>query len=669
MGAALPRAPVVAVLGLLALLAAVVLDIFQGQGGIPTGTVLDALFSNDAANADHSLVLDVRLPRAMAGVVAGGALAASAVLLQSITRNPLAEPATLGLTAGGALAVTVVAGYATIAPGTPTIAVAFVGVALAALLIGALAAGAGGGSVRLVLAGMAVTLALGAATAAIQLARENETSGLFLWGAGSLLQLGWTQVQAGMIIGVIALAAGLLVSRALDVAALGEGTARALGLRAGTIRFTALVLAAVLAAVAVGVAGPIAFAGILAVGIARWARPRGHFGLFLIAVPWGGAVVLMADVLGRLILGVDTETPAGVVCAVLGAPVLVLVALRLKDQGAPSVDAGASHGRWRPWATVLVLAALVGAAVAGLTMGDVYVPAGEVLGALFGEGTPLGEIVLDERAPRVVTALVAGACLAASGTVLQASVRNPFAGPELVGVTGGAGVAAFIVLFLVPDAPAGAVPFAAFAGAMIALALVLLIAGVKRSSPQRLALIGLAVTACCAAITTLMVFHAQPAAAAAITWLAGSTYATEWSDVRMMLVPAAVLVPIALLSVRRLDVLMLDDDLGATLGMRVGVTRGALLAVGAALGAAAVAVVGAIAFVGLLAPHAARLVAGGNHRRLLPVAMAMGAILLSAADTLGRSVIPPNEIPSGLVVSLIGAPYLAYLMWRSRGIA
>jgi len=668
-GVALRRSSAVAVIGVLALVAAAAADVFQGQGGIPGRTVLDALFAFDPADADHALVRDLRLPRALAGVVAGGALAASAVLLQGVTRNPLAEPATLGLTAGGTLAVTVVAAYGSVAPGAPTIAVASVGVAVAAALIGALAASAGGGTVRLILAGMAVTLALGAATAAVQLARENETSGLFLWGGGSLLQIGWVQVRAGALIGGVALAAGLLLSRALDVAALGDSTARALGLRAGATRVVALALATALAAVAVGVAGPIAFAGVLAVGIARWGRPRGHLGTFLIAVPWGGAVVLGADVLGRVLLGTDTETPAGVVCALIGAPVLVLVALRLRDQGVATVDAAAAAGRWRPWASAVAAVALVGAAVAGLALGDVSVPAREVLGALFGDGTPLGEIVLDERAPRVVTALAAGACLAASGTVLQASVRNPFAGPELVGVTGGAGVAAFIVLFLVPGAPAGAVPFAAFGGAVVAMALVLALAGVRRSSPQRLALVGLAVTAGCAAITTLMVYHAQPAAAAAITWLAGSTYATDWSDVRMMLVPAAVLVPLAALSVRRLDLLMLDDELGASLGMRVGATRAALLAVGAALGAAAVAVVGAIAFVGLLAPHAARLVAGGNHRRLLPVAMVMGAVLLSAADTLGRSVIPPNEIPSGLVVSLIGAPYLAVLMWRSRRIA
>ncbi|MGD9697111.1 MAG: iron ABC transporter permease [Thermoleophilia bacterium] len=665
----IPRAPAVAAAGLLALLAAALADVAQGQGGIPFSTVVHALLHPDAPGLDPALVHDVRLPRAAAGMIAGGTLAAAAVLLQAVTRNPLAEPATLGLSAGGMLAVTLATAYAGVGSAVPTIGVAFVGVMVAALLVGVLAAAGGSGGVRLVLAGMAVSLALAACTAAIQLARETETAGLFLWGGGSLLQLGWEQVRASAVVGGVALVAALALSRSLDIAVLGESAARALGLRAGAVRVLAVAVAAVLAAAAVGVAGPIAFAGILAVGVARVARPRGHLGLMMVAVPWGGAILLLSDVLGRLILGVDTETPAGVVCALIGAPVLVLVARRLRDEGAPMVDHAAGHARWRPLATALAGVALVVVAVAGLSFGDISVAPREVLGAVFGSGTPLGEIVLDERAPRVCVALLAGACLAGSGTVLQSAVRNPFAGPELVGVTGGAAVGAFLVLWVVPDAPLAALPFAAFAGGILAMAAVLVLAGARRSSPQRLALIGLAVTAACAAVTTLMILRAQPVAASAITWLAGSTYATDWQDFRVLAVPAAILVPLAFLAVRRLDVLMLDDDLGSSLGMRVGPTRALLLAVGAALAAAAVAVAGAISFVGLLAPHAARMLAGGNHRRLLPVAMVLGAVLLAAADTIGRSVIPPNEIPSGLVVSLIGAPYLALLMWRSRAVA
>lgn len=657
-----------AAVGILVMLALAVADLLQGPGGLAASQVVEVLMHPDET-LESSIVHDTRLPRAMAGVVAGMALAGAAVLLQALTRNPLAEPATLGMTAGGAFAVTLVTGYATLAPGAPTIAIAFVGVAAATALLWALAASGGGTGVRLILAGMAVGLALAAGTATVQIFRETEASALFLWGGGSILQLGWGPVRTGAILGGSALVVAALAARSLDVASLGQATARALGSRSGAVRLLALVLAAVLAAVAVGVAGPISFVGILAVGLARLARPRGHLGLLIVALPWGAAVVLGADVLGRLVLGTGMEVPAGLVCALIGAPVLVVVARRLRDEASPMDAGGGGGARWRPWMAVTMIALLPVVAVASLSLGAVNVSPGAIMASLAGGGDFLADLAIEERAPRLALALAAGACLAASGTVLQATVRNPFAGPELVGVTGGASLGALIVLLALPESPRHLLPFAAFAGGIGAMALVLALSWSRRSSPQRLALIGLAVTAACAALVALIILRASPAAAVAITWLAGSTYAGSWDDLWLVLAPAALLIPAAFAGVRRLDLLMLDDDLSRNLGLRVDPVRLVLLGVGAALAAAAVAAVGAIAFVGLLAPHAARLVAGGNHRRLLPVAMVMGALLLAIADVAGRSVLPPNEIPSGLVVSLIGAPYLAILMWRSRSAA
>jgi iron complex transport system permease protein len=653
------RAALLAAGGVLLMVAAAVADVWQGQGDVDVWAALSG--SGDALGS--ALFTDIRLPRALAGVIAGGALACAAVVLQAITRNPLAEPATLGLTSGGALTVTLVAAYASLAPGAPTIAVAFVGVALGTALIGAMAF-AGGGGVRLILAGMAVGLALAAASGAVRLARETETSGLFLWGSGSLLQTGWGPVRAAVLIAVPAVLVVFALTRALDVAVLGEEAARGLGLRSGLTQVTGVVCAAILTAVAVGLCGPIAFVGILAGGLARFARPRGHLGMLLVAIPWGAAILLWADVAGRLITGLDTETPAGVVCALIGAPVLIVIARRLRGEVGLAVDQAASAARWRPRASLVAAALLPVAVVGSLCLGEIGIGPAEVVRSIVGAGSPLGEIAVDSRAPRLCVALLGGACLAASGTVLQAAVRNPFAGPELAGVVGGASVGAFTVLLLFPDAPSLVLPFASFGGALVAMGLVLAFAG--GSSPARLALVGLAVTAACAAVTELMLLHSQPAAATAITWLSGSTYATSWGDLRLLAVPALVLLPIAFFAVRRLDVLMLDDELSRALGLRVRSNRSVLLAVGAALGAAAVAVCGAIAFIGLLAPHAARLLAGGNHRRSLPMAMALGALLLGLADTVGRTLFAPTEIPSGLVVSMIGAPYLAVLLWRTR---
>jgi iron complex transport system permease protein len=248
-------------------------------------------------------------------------------------------------------------------------------------------------------------------------------------------------------------------------------------------------------------------------------------------------------------------------------------------------------------------------------------------------------------------------------------VRNPLASPELVGITGGASVGAFCVLLVDSGAPLELLPFAAFAGGMTALVLVLALAGPRRTSPARLALVGLAVTGACAAVTALMVLRAHPGTSVAVAWLAGSTYASGWHELALLAVPAAVLLPLAFASVRGLDLLALGEDQARALGLPVARARTLLLVLGAALAAAAVAVAGAIAFVGLVAPHLARLIAGGEHRRLLPAAVLIGMVLLAAADAIGRTAFAPTELPSGLVVALLGAPYLAWLMLRTRPIA
>ncbi|WP_320670851.1 iron ABC transporter permease [Patulibacter defluvii] len=667
------RTVLLGALGLVALLLAALADLAQGNEGASLSAVLHGLVGDrDGLGLDQQFVVDIALElrgsRAAAGALAGATLAGSAVLLQSLTRNPLAEPATLGLSAGGALAVTVVAAFTTVAPGAPTIAVAFVGVALATALIGVLALAGGSSPVRLVLAGMAIALALGAIAGGIRLLRETETSSLFLWGAGSTAQAGWGPVRTGALIAAGTALVALLLTRALDVAVLGEERSRALGLRVGRTRALAVLVAAVLAAVSIGIAGPFAFVGVLAVGIARLSRPRGHLGLLLVSLPWGAAIVLAADVLARLLLGTEEETPAGILCALLGAPVLIVVARRLRDGGRPPLDRAGGIARWRPRA-VLALAALTPLALlAGLAVGATVLDPAALLRGIVDRSSDAAAIV-DGRAGRLAVALAAGAALACSGVLLQTAVRNPFAGPELIGVTGGASVGAFLVLLVHPGASRWVLPAAAFAGSLAAMLVVLLAAGRHRASPQRLALIGLSVTAATAAITTLMVLQAQPAAAQAITWLAGSTYATDWSDLLVVAPATAILTGVALLVADHLDVLALDDELARSLGLPVGRARVAVLVLGAAIAAVAVAVVGAVAFLGLLAPHLARLLAGGSHRRLIPVAMALGALLLGLADVLGRSVDPPLELPAGLVVAVIGAPCFAFMLWRSRAAA
>lgn len=234
-------------------------------------------------------------------------------------------------------------------------------------------------------------------------------------------------------------------------------------------------------------------------------------------------------------------------------------------------------------------------------------------------------------------------------------------------MSAGAGLGALMLLVLFPGVPFGFVPVAAFVGAVLAFGTVYLVSWSGGIEPARLALAGIAMSAFCSAGISVLVVEAQLRVAQALVWLAGSTYARGWDDLTRLLPWCVVLLPLAALSGRQLDLLGLGDDAARALGMRIERWRIGILGLAVFLAAAAVSTIGTIGFVGLVGPHAARmLVPGVGHRRLLPLAAILGALIVTAADTIGRTVFAPKEIPSGLVTALIGAPYFLWLLWRRR---
>ncbi|WP_180970221.1 iron ABC transporter permease [Deinococcus planocerae] len=321
----------------------------------------------------------------------------------------------------------------------------------------------------------------------------------------------------------------------------------------------------------------------------------------------------------------------------------------------------------------LLLAGLTGlACVLALGLGAVRTPAADVLRVLAGGGDSLTrQLVLDLRVPRVLVSLLCGAMFAASGAIMQGVIRNPLASPDLIGVGAGAGLAVTVFLLAWPGAPVGGLPWAALAGAWGGFGLVLLLArewrGVSLNSlhPVRLALVGVAVAAALGVWQQLVLVRAPDGLGTALTFLAGTVYGADADRVARVLPWALVLLPAALLLSRTLDVLGLGEDLATSLGTRVGAARLLSLGVGVALAGAAVTGAGILGFVGLLAPHLARLLVGGRHARLVPVSMLLGALLVLAADTLGRTLLPPVEVPAGVFTTLVGAPYFLYLLRRS----
>ncbi len=276
-------------------------------------------------------------------------------------------------------------------------------------------------------------------------------------------------------------------------------------------------------------------------------------------------------------------------------------------------------------------------------------------------------IVNTLRLPRALVALLVGAALGISGAILQGLTRNPLAAPDIVGINAGAGLAAVTLIVALPSVPAALIPPAAFAGALVVAVLLYALAWRGNSSPIRLILIGVGLSAIASALTTVMIVTGEIfEVSRALIWLTGSVYGRTWEQIWPLLPWLALFVPLALLRSRHLNALNLGDEVARGLGVRVELERGLLILTSVALAASAVATAGTLAFVGLIAPHIARLLVGPSHGGLLPTSAMIGGALVVLADLVGRAAFAPIEIPCGIVTAAVGAPYFLYLLYRGR---
>jgi len=307
------------------------------------------------------------------------------------------------------------------------------------------------------------------------------------------------------------------------------------------------------------------------------------------------------------------------------------------------------------WAALGAAAAL--ALLASVTLGPAGIPLGELTQS---------DIVWNLRAPRAILAFLVGGSLGVAGAGLQALVRNPLADPFLLGLSGGAGLGAVVALATHLSGP-WALPLAAFAGALGALALVYrmgLVAGAALD-PRILLLGGVAVGAFAAAITTAIVSLADAAEVRnAFLLLWGGLSAASWDTVLVLALYAPLPLVVLFAAARPLDLLALGEEPARYLGADVERVKRRVYIAASLLTAAAVAVSGVIGFVGLVVPHIARLTWGHRHRALLPAAFIGGGALLVLADTLARTVVAPRELPVGVVTALVGVPVFALLLRR-----
>lgn len=307
-------------------------------------------------------------------------------------------------------------------------------------------------------------------------------------------------------------------------------------------------------------------------------------------------------------------------------------------------------------------------------LGDLRIHPLTIVSLLFGGGSELEQLVVYQlRLPRILASMFVGMGLAVAGGILQGMIRNHLASPDTIGVTAGAAMSVVAFLWLFSDERYSLVvsvkwlPVAAFVGALLVAAAVYFLSWKDGVTPIRLILIGIGISALMqAGTTTFMVLGPIYMASQANIWITGSVNSVTWEDVNVLIPVTAVLLMMAFISSRTVNVQSLGEDVATGVGNSVQRYRFILLIISTGLVGTAVAFAGGIGFVGLMAPHMARKLVGSSFGSLLPVAALLGAILVMLADLIGRTLFLPSIVPAGVFTATLGAPYFIYLLMKAK---
>lgn len=597
------------------------------------------------------------LPRLAIALLVGAGLGLVGVLFQQVLRNPLAEPTTLGVSTGAQLGITIATLWTM--PGVLTTQFA----ALAgACVVGALVFGVAWGKrlspVTLILAGLVVSLYCGAVNQLLVIFHHDELQSMFLWSTGTLTQTDWSGVERlwPQLLGGVVLT--LLLLRPLTLMGLDDGVARNLGLALSLARLGALTLAIVLSALLVNAVGIIGFIGLFAPLLAKMLGARRLLSRLMLAPLIGALILWLSDQLILWLTRVWMEVSTGSVTALIGAPLLLWLLPRLRSMSAPSMDAGDNVPNERQnvqWFALAGLIILLVGMLAALSFGR------DAEGWRWLSGAMLDD-VMQWRMPRILAAMTAGIMLAVAGCIIQRLTGNPMASPEVLGISSGAAFGVVVMLFFVPGNAFGWLMPAGSLGAAGTLMIILIAAGRGGFSPHRMLLAGMALSTAFTMLLMMLQASGDPRMAQILTWISGSTYNATFGQVARTGLMMIVLLAIVPLCRRWLTVLPLGGDTARSVGMALTSSRIGLLLLAACLTATATMTIGPLSFIGLMAPHIARMM---GFRRTMPhivMSALVGGLLLVIADWCGRMMMFPYQVPAGLLSTFIGAPYFIYLL-------
>lgn len=288
----------------------------------------------------------------------------------------------------------------------------------------------------------------------------------------------------------------------------------------------------------------------------------------------------------------------------------------------------------------------------------------EIFQAIFSNKSDINhQIIWNIRLPRNITASLVGICLSISGTILQGVMRNPLASPNIIGVSAGGGLAAIIVMIVLPEYVYLLVPVA-FSGALATTLIIYLLAWKHGAQPMRLILAGIAVSSLMGACMSTMMLFFPDRVAGTLNFMIGGLSTRSWNHVNIIWPYALAGSILAFGMAKRLNIMALGDEMAVSLGVNVEMSRMLLISISALLAAASVSVVGLLGFIGLIVPHIMRMIVGSDHRVLLPACILFSSGLMMLCDTFGRVIMDPIELPVGIIMAFIGAPFFLYLLRR-----
>ncbi|MDU2938683.1 MAG: Fe(3+)-hydroxamate ABC transporter permease FhuB [Enterobacteriaceae bacterium] len=650
-------APLPAALLLLLFISALAMTVFNFTQALPRAQWREALWQPNIDVVEQMLFHYSLLPRLAISLLVGAGLGLVGVLFQQVLRNPLAEPTTLGVATGAQLGMTITSLWA-----IPGVLVSQFAALAGACIVGALVFGVAWGKrlspVTLILAGLVVSLYCGAINQLLVIFHHDQLQSMFLWSTGTLTQTDWSIVQRlwPQLIGGVMLT--LLLLRPLTLMGLDDGVARNLGLALSLARLAALTLAIVLSALLVNAVGIIGFIGLFAPLLAKMLGARRLLSRLLLAPLIGALILWLSDQLIIWLTRVWMEVSTGSVTALIGAPLLLWLLPRLRSMSAPAMNGGDTISAERQHVlryAIIGLMVLLLAVFAALSFGR------DAQGWQWASGDMLSEL-MQWRWPRILAALFAGILLAVAGCIIQRLTGNPMASPEVLGISSGAAFGIVLMLFLVPGDAFGWLLPAGSLGAAGTLLIIMIAAGRGGFSPHRMLLAGMALSTAFTMLLMMLQASGDPRMAQILTWISGSTYnATERQAVQTFVMMVILLALVPLCS-RWLTILPLGGDTARAVGVALTPSRIALLLLASALTATATLTIGPLSFIGLMAPHIARMM---GFRRTIPhivMSALVGGLILVFADWCGRMAMFPFQIPAGLLSTFIGAPYFVYLL-------